>query len=76
MLEVAELISRTKIGNELAYEVRWEGLDDPKQNTVEKISKLKMMGLEKVLCLSSQLEGQLWAPQYMRIPLQWGCASF
>mmetsp|Transcript_58848 Transcript_58848/g.140342 ORF Transcript_58848/g.140342 Transcript_58848/m.140342 type:complete len:1419 (-) Transcript_58848:107-4363(-) len=47
--QVAELVSRTKIGNELAYEVRWEGLDDPKQNTVEKISKLKMMGLEKVI---------------------------
>merc|ERR1711879_673525 len=38
--EVEELVSRTKMGTELAYEVRWKGLDDPKQNTVEKISKL------------------------------------
>jgi elongation factor 3 len=47
--EVEELVSRTKLGSELAYEVRWKGLDDPKQNTVEKISKLKMMGLDKVV---------------------------
>jgi len=47
--EVEELVSRTKIGNELAYEVRWAGLDDPKQNTMEKISKLRMMGLDKVV---------------------------
>merc|ERR1719384_1954738 len=26
--EVEELVSRAKIGNELAYEVRWAGLDD------------------------------------------------
>eukprot|EP00932_Pfiesteria_piscicida_P010120 SRR837773.2099.p2 GENE.SRR837773.2099~~SRR837773.2099.p2 ORF type:complete len:928 (+),score=503.56 SRR837773.2099:51-2786(+) len=47
--EVEELVSRSKVGNELAYEVRWAGLDDPKQNTLEKISKLKMMGLDKVI---------------------------
>jgi len=47
--EVGELVSRTKIGSELAYEVRWKGMDDPKQNTVEKLSKLKAMGLEKVV---------------------------
>jgi len=47
--EVEDLVSRTKIGSELAYEVKWRGLDDPKQNTMEKISKLKMMGLEKVV---------------------------
>ncbi|CAE7922088.1 TEF3 [Symbiodinium sp. KB8] len=47
--EVAELVSRTKVGNHLAYEVRWDGLDDPKQNTVEPISKLKAMGLDKVI---------------------------
>merc|ERR1719326_583796 len=45
--EVGELVSRAKIGSELAYEVKWEGLDDAKQNTVEKISKLRMMGLDK-----------------------------
>jgi ATPase subunit of ABC transporter with duplicated ATPase domains len=47
--QVAELVSRTKMGSTLAYEVRWEGLDDPKQNTVEPISKLKAMGLDKVV---------------------------
>jgi len=46
--EVGTLVSRTKMGTELAYEVMWAGLDDPKQNTVEKISKLKAMGLAKV----------------------------
>jgi len=47
--EVDELVSRTKMGTQLAYEVRWKGLDDPKQNTIEPISKLKMMGLDKVV---------------------------
>jgi len=47
--EVEDLVSRTKIGNTLAYEVRWAGLDDPKQNTVEPITKLKAMGLDKVV---------------------------
>jgi ATPase subunit of ABC transporter with duplicated ATPase domains len=47
--EAEEIISRTKVGSELAYEVKWRGLDDPKQNTVEKLSKLKAMGLDKVV---------------------------
>jgi ATPase subunit of ABC transporter with duplicated ATPase domains len=47
--EVEDLVSRTKIGSQLAYEVKWQNLDDPKQNTVEPISKLKAMGLEKVV---------------------------
>jgi elongation factor 3 len=47
--EVGELVSRTKQGTTLAYEVRWAGLDDSKQNTVEPISKLRMMGLDKVV---------------------------
>eukprot|EP00927_Polykrikos_kofoidii_P000852 TRINITY_DN10324_c0_g1_i1.p1 TRINITY_DN10324_c0_g1~~TRINITY_DN10324_c0_g1_i1.p1 ORF type:complete len:1436 (-),score=300.37 TRINITY_DN10324_c0_g1_i1:244-4551(-) len=47
--EVEELVSRTKIGSQLAYEVRWKNLDDPKQNTVVAISTLKAMGLEKVV---------------------------
>eukprot|EP00930_Biecheleria_cincta_P045393 TRINITY_DN31293_c0_g2_i1.p1 TRINITY_DN31293_c0_g2~~TRINITY_DN31293_c0_g2_i1.p1 ORF type:complete len:1428 (+),score=369.05 TRINITY_DN31293_c0_g2_i1:76-4359(+) len=46
--EVGDLISRTKMGTQLAYEVKWKGLDDQKQNTVEPISKLKAMGLAKV----------------------------
>jgi elongation factor 3 len=47
--EVEDLVSRTKLGTQLAYEVKWKGLDDQKQNTVETISKLKTMGLEKVV---------------------------
>jgi len=47
--EVEDLVSRAKIGSELAYEVKWKGLDDSKQNTMEKISKLRMMGLDKVV---------------------------
>merc|ERR1719188_1326448 len=43
--EVEDLVSRAKIGTELAYEVQWKGLNDPKQNTMEKISKLRAMGL-------------------------------
>jgi elongation factor 3 len=47
--DVEDLVSRTKIGSQLAYEVKWKTLDDPKQNTIETISKLKTMGLEKVV---------------------------
>jgi len=47
--EVGDLLSRTKLGSQLAYEVQWKGLDDPKQNTIEPISKLKSMGLDKVV---------------------------
>jgi len=47
--EVEDLIIRTKVGSQLAYEVKWMGLDDPKQNTIEPVSKLRMMGLDKVV---------------------------
>jgi len=47
--QVGELVSRTKIGSQLAYEVAWKGLDDVKQNTIEPISKLVAMGLSKVV---------------------------
>jgi elongation factor 3 len=47
--EVDELVSRTKLGSQLAYEVKWKGLDDAKQNTIEPISKLVAMGLSKVV---------------------------
>jgi len=47
--EVGDLVSRNKQGNTLMYEVQWKGLDDPKQNTMEPISKLKKMGLDKVV---------------------------
>merc|ERR1711879_547040 len=43
-----DIISRAKVGATLMYEIKWKGLDDPKQNTVEKISKLRTMGLSKV----------------------------
>jgi len=47
--EVAELVGRSKTGSTLVYEVRWKGLDDPKQNTMEPIAKLRAMGLDKVV---------------------------
>jgi ATPase subunit of ABC transporter with duplicated ATPase domains len=47
--EVGELVSRTKIGSSLAYEVKWANCDDPKQNTIEPIAKLVTMGLSKVV---------------------------
>merc|ERR1719498_1456479 len=46
--QVRELVSRSQTGKSLMYEVAWQGLDDPKQNTIEPISKLKAMGLAKV----------------------------
>eukprot|EP00929_Paragymnodinium_shiwhaense_P117009 TRINITY_DN870_c0_g1_i12.p1 TRINITY_DN870_c0_g1~~TRINITY_DN870_c0_g1_i12.p1 ORF type:complete len:1414 (-),score=509.47 TRINITY_DN870_c0_g1_i12:580-4821(-) len=48
-LQVQTLVSRTKVGSQLAYEIQWDGLEDPKQNTIEPISKLRMMGLDKVV---------------------------
>jgi ATPase subunit of ABC transporter with duplicated ATPase domains len=52
--KVANLLSRTKLGSQLAYEVQWEGLDDPKQNTVETITKLRAMGLDKVVIAADE----------------------
>jgi hypothetical protein len=46
---VEELVSRTKVGSQLAYEVKWQGLDDAKQNTVEPISKLVAMASQRLL---------------------------
>lgn len=46
---VGDLVSRNKVGSKLMYEVQWEGLDDPKQNTMESLDKLKKMGLDKVV---------------------------
>jgi len=45
---VETLISRCKQGNKILYEVKWEGLDDAKQNTMEPREKLQKMGLDKV----------------------------
>jgi len=47
--EVEALIGRTKSGNTLMYEVKWKNLDDTKQNTQEPITKLRAMGLDKVV---------------------------
>ena len=47
--EAEELVSRAKVGSGISYEVRWAGLDDVKQDTMGKVSKLRMMGLEKVV---------------------------
>jgi len=43
--EVENIVSRVVRGNEVLYEVQWKGLDDPKQNTVETVSKLKKLGV-------------------------------
>eukprot|EP00440_Ansanella_granifera_P043221 gb/GFBE01046855.1/.p1 GENE.gb/GFBE01046855.1/~~gb/GFBE01046855.1/.p1 ORF type:complete len:1484 (+),score=454.50 gb/GFBE01046855.1/:1-4452(+) len=43
--EVGDIIGRVVRGNEVLYEVQWKGLDDPKQNTFENVSKLKKMGV-------------------------------
>lgn len=48
-LHVEDLISRSGKGKDLMYEVKWQGLDDPKQNTLESASKLCTMGLSKVV---------------------------
>jgi elongation factor 3 len=47
--QVEDLVSRSKTGKDITYEVKWEGLDDPKQNTLEPLSKLLAMGLSKVV---------------------------
>lgn len=43
--EVADIVGRIVKGKETLYEVKWVGLDDPKQNTMETFSKLKMMSV-------------------------------
>jgi ATPase subunit of ABC transporter with duplicated ATPase domains len=52
--EVETLVSRSKNGTQLVYEVKWCGLDDPKQNTLESITKLRAMGLEKVVIAADE----------------------
>jgi len=46
--EVQNILSRVVKGNEIFYEVQWKTLDDPKSNTVESLSKLKMMGVSSL----------------------------
>jgi len=47
--EVGDLVSRSFVGKTYMYEVAWAGLDDQKQNTLEPLSKLREMGLDKVV---------------------------
>ncbi|CAE7202660.1 HEF3 [Symbiodinium sp. CCMP2592] len=47
--QVGELLSRSKQGSQLYYEVKWEGLDDPKQNTMVSLKTLRDMSLDKVV---------------------------
>eukprot|EP00439_Symbiodinium_sp_Y106_P082736 s465_g22.t1 len=47
--QVGDLLSRSKQGSQLYYEVKWEGLDDPKQNTMVSLKTLRDMGLDKVV---------------------------
>ena len=42
-------VSRAKVGSEISYDARGAGLDDVKQDTMGKVSKLRMMGREKGL---------------------------
>jgi ATPase subunit of ABC transporter with duplicated ATPase domains len=46
---VETLVSRHKKGKELFYEVKWQDLDDEKQNTYEPFSKLREMEVEKLI---------------------------
>ena len=43
--EVEKVLSRVVKNNELFYEIQWKGLDDPKSNTLEPLTKLKKMGV-------------------------------
>lgn len=43
--EVNNILGRIQRGNELLYEVQWQTLDDPKQNTYEPFWKLQKLGV-------------------------------
>lgn len=43
--QVGDIVGRVVRGNECLYEVSWANLPDPKQNTFEPVSKLKMLGV-------------------------------
>jgi ATPase subunit of ABC transporter with duplicated ATPase domains len=47
--EVETLVSRSKQGNTMVYEVKWKNLDDSKMNTLETITKLRQMGMDKAV---------------------------
>lgn len=44
--QVKLCINRSKQQGKLFYEVQWEGMDDPKQNTMESLDKLRKLGVE------------------------------
>ena len=46
LLQVSNIVSRQQRGKETYYEVEWENLPDPKQNTWEPLSKLRKMAAE------------------------------
>jgi len=46
--ELNEVVGRVVKGNEVLYEVNWCNLPDNKQNTMETIAKLKMMGVSSI----------------------------
>ena len=46
---VRDFCGRQVRGKEVYYEVQWEGLDDAKQNTFEPYSKLRSMGVERLV---------------------------
>lgn len=46
---VKDFCGRQIRGKEVFYEVQWEGLDDAKQNTFEPSSKLRQMGIERLV---------------------------
>eukprot|EP00927_Polykrikos_kofoidii_P024513 TRINITY_DN22282_c0_g1_i1.p1 TRINITY_DN22282_c0_g1~~TRINITY_DN22282_c0_g1_i1.p1 ORF type:complete len:756 (-),score=152.48 TRINITY_DN22282_c0_g1_i1:445-2490(-) len=43
---VRDIVGRQKRGKEIVYEVAWENLDDPKQNTFESVGKLRTMKVD------------------------------
>mmetsp|Transcript_12694 Transcript_12694/g.28027 ORF Transcript_12694/g.28027 Transcript_12694/m.28027 type:complete len:1323 (-) Transcript_12694:333-4301(-) len=45
---VEELLSRQVRNKQVMYEVKWKDLDDPKQNTYEPLSKLRLLGVERM----------------------------
>jgi ATPase subunit of ABC transporter with duplicated ATPase domains len=56
---VETLVGRQLRGNELWYEVKWQTLDDLKQNSWESMSKLKDLGVEAfALALDARMQAQ------------------
>mmetsp|Transcript_110277 Transcript_110277/g.351512 ORF Transcript_110277/g.351512 Transcript_110277/m.351512 type:complete len:1415 (-) Transcript_110277:22-4266(-) len=45
--QVGKILSRSTQAGKLMYEVQWEGMEDPKQNTFETMDKLRSLGVER-----------------------------